>query len=132
MNKITAEQLVMAYNKLTGEALTLDSPRVCRAELRNILAQVWERVEDNATYVYPSVREKAAVQCLLMARCKPFPDRNAQTAALCAMLLLELNGVLLRADDAQVRRLLDLLHAPDTESGDVLAWINESTLPDLP
>ena len=127
MNKLTEEQIIMTYNKLTGESYSLLSPEVDCDLLRAIIGEAWQRTPDGRKYVHLRIQKKAAVQCLAIARKRPFPDTNAKTAILSALTMLELNGIYVKLTDATASYLYHKVTDPDTTEDELAEWILANT-----
>ena len=123
MNKLTPEQITAAYNKVSGRDLTVDSPEVDQATLRAIIAKAWNKVEDGLKYEHLNMSTKAAVQCLELARRRPFPDHNIKTAILSTLTMLELNGIYIRLDAESAEQMKKRLTHPTTTYADFAEWL---------
>ena len=127
MKKLTPEQVVFVYNKVSGCTYSIDASQVSYNTIQSILKKAWGRTEDGTQYVYTYLQLKAAVMCMEIAKQKPFPDFNLNVAVLASLTLLELNGVIIKLDEASARQLSFLISRKETEYSDLADWFISHT-----
>ncbi len=108
MNKITHLQAASLYESIYGETDKIDL-----AALKDIFAAAWSTKDGEHLY-YRTVFLRAAKLCRGIADKKPFPARNRAMAVLCALTLLELNGLSLAPTEQTTREILSF---PSSEEG---------------
>lgn len=114
MNKLTAGQLVMINQKLTGNREDVNEKT--RILIEEIVQMPYEQNE-MSLYKYKGIIPKASKLGCSIARIKPFKQKNNQTAVIAALTLLELNGVKLTDYEDNVTQLVEYFLAGDLESG---------------
>lgn len=127
MKKLTPEQVVFTYNKISNHNYSIDSRQIDFNKIQNILKKVWGRTEDGTQYVYTYIQLKASVMCLEIAKQKPFPDFNLNVAVLTSLTMLELNGVIIKLDESSARQLSFLISRKETEYSDLADWFISHT-----
>ena len=130
MNKLTAKQLLMINQKLTGD--NAEIPPDVQSLLETIASAPYEQNE-RALYIYRDIIAKAAkLGCVLLQK-RPFKHKNSQTAILSILTFLELNGIKLIGYENDLSELMAQLDSDDIEQ--VCQWINahkaEDSIADL-
>lgn len=120
MNKLTAAQLVMINQKLTGNKA--DISQKTKILIEEIVQMPYE-LNEMSLYKYKGTIEKASKLGSSIARIKPFENKNNQTAVIAALSLLELNNVKLTDYENNVSQLVEYFIAGDIESG--CEWIRK-------
>lgn len=118
MNKLTAEQLLMIYQKRTGEEIKKSETLL--KKLEEISKMPYEQ-DERFFYKYKNTVAKASKLGCAIARIKPFPEKNTQTAIVSMLTLLKLNRVKLVDYENDLPTLATLIQAGDvTKTGQ---WI---------
>lgn len=130
MNKLTAMQLLMINQKLTGQNVEISAD--AKKTLEAIASAPYEQNE-RALYIYRDIIAKAAkLGCILMQK-RPFEHKNSQTTVIAILTFLELNGVKLIGYESNLSELLMHLNNNDMET--VCQWIkmhkSENNITDL-
>lgn len=128
MNKLTPEQIIFVYNKVTGQNYATDSPQVNLKKIKSINEEAWKHTADGTKYEHLNIQSKAAVMCLELSRQKPFPNNNLKTAMLASITMLELNGIYIKLDDDTARQLSSLLIDCNTDYDELADWFKTHTL----
>ena len=108
MHKITYLQADALYQTLYGE-----SKRTDLTVLKDIFSAAWS-TKDGEYLCFRTVYARAAKLLTAIADKKPFPAHNRAMAVMCALSLLELNGITLSATEEHIKEMLSF---PSTESG---------------
>ena len=77
------------------------------------------------TDFYPTLAEKAAVLCVRIALNHPLPDGNKRLAWISMVIFLELNGVLLAADDDDAVDTMLAVASGALGEHDLAVWISD-------
>lgn len=112
------EQLLAQHGGLGSEGDT--------QKLESALARVPNRLAYAA--VVPSLAELAAEYAFGMARNHPFADGNKRVAFMCAFVFLKINGVLLRADEAETVFIIQSLAAGEIGVPELAAWLEKHSV----
>lgn len=128
MNKLTPEQIIFVYNKISGRNYAIDSPQVDYEQIKLINREAWGRTEDGTKYKHLDIQSKAAVMCLELSRRKPFPDSNLKVAMLAGITMLELNGIYIKLDETSARLLAVILTRPATDCDELADWFKAHTV----
>ena len=120
MNKLTAGQLLMINQKLTGSKE--DVSKKTRILIEEIIQMPYEQNE-MSLYKYKGIISKASKLGSSIARIKPFDHKNNQTAVIAALTLLELNNVKIADYEDNISQLVEYFLAGDIESG--CEWIRK-------
>lgn len=128
MNKLTPEQIIFVYNKVSGRNYAFNSPQVNFEAIQSITKEAWKHAEDEAKYKYLNIQSKAAVMCLELSRQKPFPDNNLKTAMLASITMLELNGFYIKLDETTAQHLAIMLTDKNTDYKELAEWFKTHTV----
>jgi prophage maintenance system killer protein len=119
MNKLTAKQLMMINQKLTGNNLD-ESSKEMMEKLEKISRMPYEQ-DERFFYKYKNTVAKASKLGCSIASIKPFPEKNNGTAILALLSLLELNRVKMVNYENDLKKLVNYMEADDDEK--VCHWI---------
>ncbi len=100
MNKITYLQAASLYETLHGQ-----SGKTNLSLLKDIFSAAWSTKDGEHLY-YRTVFLRAAKLCADIAEKKPFATHNRAMAVLCALTLLELNGLSLPPTEQNTKEML--------------------------
>lgn len=87
------------------------------------------RPRNLAVYGEPDAAALAASYAYGLARNHPFVDGNKRTAAVVSEGFLNLNGYVLKANDAEVAVTFQALAAGEISEDELAAWFRERVLP---
>ena len=118
MNKLTANQLLMINQRITG--VDVEASDNLMKKLETISNLPYEQ-DEMFFYKYKDVIAKASKLGCSIARIKPFTEKNNQTSVVALLTLLELNGVGLEKYDDDLPALVSFLETGDLESS--CEWI---------
>jgi death-on-curing protein len=94
-----------------------------------LLESALARPENLAAYGDPDVCGLAAAYAFGIARNHPFGDGNKRTAFVAAELFLDLNGLVLTADDADCVMTILRLAAGEISEDELAGWIRSNVRP---
>jgi len=87
------------------------------------------RPENLAAYGDPDIFDLAAAYSGSIVRNHPFVDGNKRTAFVVAVAFLELNGLLLEADEAAAAMTFLRLAAGEISDAELAGWFRENSAP---
>lgn len=90
-----------------------------------LLESAMARPQNLALYGNPDIAELAASYAYGIARNHPFVDGNKRTAAVVSETFLVLNGVTLRASDAELVVAFLALAAGELSENELIGWFRE-------
>lgn len=78
--------------------------------------------------LYPDIFSKAAALMDSLINNHPFVDGNKRTGVVCTGLFLQLNGLELRADNAEVESFALLVATSHLEIGSIARWLKKRSV----
>lgn len=126
MNYLSAEQVLFVHARViseTGGSHGVRDLAMLESELGRPRA-TFEGLE-----LYPDVFSKAAALMDALINNRPFVDGNERAGVVCAGLFLQLNGLELKADNAEVESFARLVASSHLDIKKIAKWLKKNSSP---